>query len=104
MIRRPDVVIVNEVTKPPTQDNIKQIVEIKFPPDKRNARQHAAYMQIAGDENKLLVMGPEDCNCDRSDPEPSKIPVEQLGKAATIAGLLHLLITKRPPPQPVPAF
>lgn len=32
LIRRPDVVIVKDPSKPPTQDNIKQIVEMKFPP------------------------------------------------------------------------
>lgn len=104
MVRRPDVVIVNDPTRPPTQDNIKQVVEIKFPPDKRNARQAAAYAQIAGDENKSIEMGPEDCDCDQPDPDPPKIPVEQFGTAAGLAALLYMLLTKRPPPSPVPAF
>jgi len=104
MVRRPDVVIVNDPTKPPTQDNIKQVVEIKFPPDKRDARQDAAYTQIAGDENKLVVMGPEDCDCNQPDPNPPKIPVEQIGPAAGLAGILYMLLTRRPPPGPVPAF
>lgn len=104
MVRRPDVVIVNDPTKPPTQDNIKQVVEIKFPPDKRDARQDAAYTQIAGDENKLVVMGPEDCDCNQPDPNPSKIPVEQIGPAAGLAGILYMLLTKRPPPGGVLAY
>ncbi len=58
MVRRPDVVIVNDPTKPPTQDNIKQVVEIKFPPDKMDERQELAYIRIAGDETKLVEMGP----------------------------------------------
>jgi hypothetical protein len=30
MVRRPDAVIVNDPTQPPTQGNIKKVVEIKF--------------------------------------------------------------------------
>jgi hypothetical protein len=104
MVRRPDVVIVNDPRRPPTQNNIKQIVEIKFPPDKRDPSQDAAYIQIAGDDNKFVVMGPKDCDCNNQDPKASKIRVEQLGTAAAAAGLLYMVITKRPPPGPVPAF
>lgn len=104
MIRRPDVVIVNDPAKPPTQDNIKQVVEIKFPPDRIDGPQEDAYIQIAGDRSKLVVMGPEDCDCDRPDPDPPKIPVEQLGPAAGVAGILYMLLTKRPPPGLIPAF
>lgn len=102
MVRRPDVVIVKDPAKPPTQDNIKQVVEIKFPPDKRNPRQAEAYTQIAGDENKLVFMGPEDCDCSQPEPSPPKMPVEQLGPAAGVARLLYMLITRRPAPTPVP--
>ncbi len=104
MVRRPDVVIVNDPMKPPTQDNIKQVVEIKFPPDKIDGPQNDAYVQIAGGENKLVVMGPEKCDCDQPEPNPPKIPVEQIGPAAGLAGLLYMLLTKRPPPGPVPAL
>lgn len=102
MIRRPDVVIVNDPSQPPVQANIKQVVEIKFPPDARNPRQDAAYITIAGDENKLVVMGPDDCDCNRPEPDQPKIPVEELGTAAIAARLLYMLLTKRPPPGPVP--
>lgn len=104
MVRRPDVVIVNDPTKPPTQDNIKQVVEIKFPPDKMDERQELAYIRIAGDETKLVEMGPGDCDCNQSEPNSSKIPVEQLGPAALLAGILYMLLTKRPPPGMVPAL
>lgn len=102
--RRPDVVIVNDPTKPATQDNIKQVVEIKFPPDKRDPRQDAAYIQIAGDDTKLVVLGPEDCDCNSQDPQPPKVPVEQVGTAAALAAALYFLLTRRSPPGPVPAF
>ena len=41
-IRRPDVVIVKDASKPPIQDNIKQIVEMKFPPDTLTEAQEQA--------------------------------------------------------------
>ncbi|KQQ45060.1 nuclease [Duganella sp. Leaf126] len=104
MVRRPDVVIVNDPSKPPTQDNIKQVVEIKFPPDKIDKPQEDAYVQIAGSDNKLVVIGPESCDCSQPEPKPSKIPVEEIGAAAALARILYMLITRRPPPGPVPAF
>lgn len=74
MVRRPDVVVVDDPSKPPTQDNIKQIVEIKFPPDQMSKEQQTAYTTIAGSENKLAVIGPDDCTCDQPRPDPSKVP------------------------------
>jgi len=103
MVRRPDVIIVSDPTKPPTQDNIKQVVEIKFPPDTMGVPQRNAYEQIVGSKDKLVVMGPDECNCDQPEPNPPKIPVEQIGPAAAALGLLYMLVTKRPPPGGVPA-
>lgn len=65
-IRRPDVVIVKDPQKPPTQDNIKQVIEIKFPNDDWGPRQEADYRTIAG-PGKLAVLTPKECACD--DPE-----------------------------------
>lgn len=62
-IRRPDVVIVNDPSLPPTQDNIKSVVEIKFPPDRRDVKQQEAYARIAGDSSKVALMQPSDCGC-----------------------------------------
>ncbi|MDR9839821.1 VRR-NUC domain-containing protein [Herbaspirillum huttiense] len=106
MIRRPDVITVLDPTKPPTQENIKQVVEIKFPPDTLTRAQGDAYIEIAGDKNKLVKIGPENCDCNKPEPEESKIPVEELGVAATALRLLYMLVTKRPPPGgvPVPSF
>jgi hypothetical protein len=104
MVRRPDVVIVNDPTRPPTQDNIKQVVEIKFPPDKMDDPQREAYTQIAGSPNKLVEMGPDDCDCNRPEPDSPKIPVEQLAPAAGVVGLFYMLLTKRPPPGGIPAY
>ncbi|WP_311434961.1 VRR-NUC domain-containing protein [Herbaspirillum huttiense] len=106
MIRRPDVITVLDPAKPPTQENIKQVVEIKFPPDKITTPQQNAYIEIAGDEKKLVTIGPQDCDCNQPEPEESKVPVEELGIAATALRILYMLVTKRPPPGgvPVPAF
>jgi hypothetical protein len=101
-IRRPDVVIVNDPGKPPTQENIKQVIEIKFPPDTASSDQIVDYKRIAGGDDKLIVMEPKDCDCDQSDPTPPKIPVEQIGVAGSALALLYMLVTKRPPP--VPAY
>jgi hypothetical protein len=105
MIRRPDVVIVKDPAKPPTQENIKQIVEMKFPPDALSERQEADYQKIAGDPGKLLVLEPADCNCDASEPESAKIPVNKLGWAAIATAWIAFVCTRgRTPRPPLPAF
>lgn len=104
MVRRPDVVIVNDPLKPPTQDNIKQVVEIKFPPDGWKTDQETDYARIAGGRSKLEKLEPDDCDCNQPEPNAPKIPVEQIGPAAGLAALLMMLITRRPPPGPVPAL
>jgi hypothetical protein len=67
-IRRPDVVIVKDPTKPPTQDNIKQVVEIKFDNDPWGEGQEAAYRLIAG-PGKLVELTPKMCSCGAPDRE-----------------------------------
>lgn len=104
MIRRPDVVIVNDPNKLPTQDNIKQVVEMKFPPDPRDRKQTNAYIKIAGDESKVVEMQSTDCNCNQEN-QQSKVPVEQLGWAATIAaGAMYILTRGRTPRPMIPAY
>jgi hypothetical protein len=102
--RRPDVVIVKDPTKPPTQDNIKQVVEMKFPDDTYGSGQLEDYTTIAGDEKKMVAMELNDCDCNQPEPDPPKVPVEQLGPAAAILGILYMVVTKRPPPGGVPAY
>ena len=68
-IRRPDVVIVKDPFKPPTQDNIKQVVEIKFDGDPWGEGQEAAYRSISG-PGKLVELTPAKCSCD--DPDRKK--------------------------------
>lgn len=104
MIRRPDVVIVKDPSKPPTQENIKQLVEMKFPPDPRNQEQIDAYAEIAGDEGKVVEMKPTDCDCSQEN-QQSKVPAEQLGWAAAIAsGVMYILTRGRSPRPMIPAY
>lgn len=102
--RRPDVVIVKDPTKPPTQDNIKQVVEMKFPGDPYGQGQREEYIRIAGDRSKMVPLELKDCDCNQPEPEKSKVPVEQLGTAGAILSLLYMVLMKRPPPRGVPAF
>ena len=54
-IRRPDLVIVLDSSKPPSHDNIDQVVEFKFGQDKRDPLQDAAYKTIAGNRKKYSI-------------------------------------------------
>ena len=106
LIRRPDVVIVKDPMKPPTQDNIKQIVEMKFPPDALTEAQERAYERIAGDAQKLTTLEPGDCDCNSKEAEDARMPVEPLGFAAIAAAWLAYILTKGKTPRPplAPAF
>ncbi|WP_421376816.1 VRR-NUC domain-containing protein [Paraburkholderia sp. DD10] len=68
-IRRPDCVIVKDPSVPATQDNIKTVVEMKFPPDRPSTMQRALDRRIAGRNAGAVVMGPEDCDCSHTQPE-----------------------------------
>jgi type VI secretion system secreted protein VgrG len=60
----PDVVVVKDGGRPPTQDNLKEVIEIKFPPDKLGKHQRKDYERIAG-EAPLKELGPDECGCPR---------------------------------------
>ena len=99
-IRRPDVVIVKDPNLPPTQDNIKQIVEMKFPPDELTVKQKQAYQEIAGSDKGLKTLKPSDCNCDQPEPELPKIPVEDIGVVAKILLMILFIVTRGRTPAP----
>lgn len=104
MIRRPDVIIVQNPNRPPTQDNIKQVVEMKFPPDPHNREQLEDYAAIAGNKNKIVEMKPSDCDCGQKN-QRSKVPVEQAGWAVAIAGGVMFVLTRGRSPRPmIPAY
>lgn len=110
-IRRPDVVIVNAPSLPPTQDNIKNVVEIKFPPDSINRKQTRAYARIAGDPAKVVNMKPSDCGCSADQPKQSSSAVSK-SSSLTLQGLAspgleeqlgsHLAPVPPPPSLPLP--
>lgn len=104
MIRRPDVVIVKDASKPPTQDNIKQVVEMKFPPDPPKVEQAQDYANIAGNKNKVVEMTSTECDCSQEN-QQSNVPVAQLGWAAAIAGGVMFILTRGRSPRPmIPAY
>lgn len=100
MIRRPDVVIVKDSGHPPIQDNIKQIVEMKFPPDAPDDRQTKAYAAIAGSDHHVVAMKPTDCDCSQEN-QTSKVPVEHIGWAATIASVVMFALSRGRTPRPM---
>jgi hypothetical protein len=106
-IRRPDVVVVNDPSRPPTQDNIKSVVEIKFPGDTLSRGQRSAYAQIAGDASKVAVLGPDTCGCtqngEQTQTRPTESPIpDDLGDSART--ILRGGMPPVPPPFPIPGF
>lgn len=113
-VRRPDVVVVKDGSAPPTQDNIKSVVEIKFPPQTRDREQEDDYARIAGSPDKVATMGPGDCDC--SDDDGGESPVRAVSEALSELGRSLRQIMGRgpttppglgglplpPPPLPVP--
>ncbi|MGX9731007.1 VRR-NUC domain-containing protein [Janthinobacterium sp. TB1-E2] len=92
-VRRPDVVIVKDPTKPPTHDNIKQVVEIKFDGDPWGSLQAESYEIISG-EDKLALLTPTMCSCD--DPDRKKrtedLKAEELKDE--LKGMLDIIANK----------
>lgn len=78
-------------------------MELKFRGDSYRPRQREDYILIAGDETKMVMLNLEDCDCSRPEPESTKVPVEQMGTAAAILGIIYTVVTRRPPPGGVPA-
>ncbi|MCF6204539.1 MAG: VRR-NUC domain-containing protein [Methylococcaceae bacterium] len=83
-VRRPDVIIVKDSSKPPYQENIDRVVEMKFKGDRLGVGQEESYVIIAGDEDRLMLMEEgKDCTCTDNDgelepvPQPVAIPEEE---------------------------
>lgn len=98
-VRRPDVVVVNDGSQPPIQSNIKSIVEIKFPPQTKDLEQDEDYARIAGDEGKVVTMGPADCDCSNDDEGESPLRVAA-DKLSELGRSLRQLMGKAPPSVP----
>ena len=90
MVRIPDVVVVADPSRPPTQDNITSLVEIKFKGDYPRPGQLEDYEKIA--PGRVSVLGPEECGCDEPEPEPIRIPELDPVDVLILTGLLAALI------------
>lgn len=88
MVRRPDAVIVRNPDRPPTQDNLLEVVEIKLPPDTMSADQRDDYEMIRGEKARLIELGPKECCCQDGEKQPS--PKEAQDAVATKLELLLL--------------
>lgn len=80
MMRRPDAVIVNNPSLPPTQDNLRSVVEIKFPPDSPNQYQLAQYQRIAGSNNPVEQLSPQQCGCSKKQKQPDAVSATEPAK------------------------
>ena len=56
-VRIPDVVIVNDPSRPPDAVNIDRVVELKFEGDRLSKEQEEDYTDIAGRRSRFTVMG-----------------------------------------------
>jgi type VI secretion system secreted protein VgrG len=88
----PDVIVVKDGTKPPTQDNIKEVIEIKFPTDTLEDEQRTEYQTIAG-EASLKELGPEQCGCPRQKKaQPQEITAGDVAEVAALTLLVMALV------------
>ncbi|HVK70362.1 MAG TPA: type VI secretion system tip protein TssI/VgrG [Polyangium sp.] len=91
--RIPDVVVLKDGSKPPTQDNLEKVIEIKFPPDKISPEQQTAYKRIAGGV-PMETWGPDTCGCDdrQKELEPVRVSAEDAAVAGALAFALLVLL------------
>jgi type VI secretion system secreted protein VgrG len=83
----PDVVIVWNPNRPPTQDNIRKVYEIKFGRDSLDSDKRIAYEKIAGGA-PFEVLRPEDCGCRGGEWDPLPEPISAKDAAEIILLLL----------------
>ncbi len=86
----PDVVLVNDPTQPPTQDNIRKIIEMKFPGDATSQQQLNEYRDISGGA-PVEVWTLNRCGCGGEEPEPKTVPVPVPDPRVEFLALLALL-------------
>lgn len=75
-VRRPDVVIVKDPTQPPTQDNLRAVVEMKFPGDPYSALHQMQDRQIAGPTGSVMLLTVDQCGCDKKKQNSSETTTE----------------------------
>ena len=82
--RIPDFILTKDGTKPPTQDNIEKVIEVKIPPDVWREGQLEAYEKIAGPA-EVKELNPRTCRCPNPEPEPQPQPQFTPEDAAEVA-------------------
>lgn len=92
-VRRPDVVIVKDPSLPPTQDNIRQVVEIKFDGDPWGEGQELDYRKIAG-KGKLAELTPKKCSCDDPDRKTKTEDLKAEELKDELKGMLDIVANK----------
>ncbi|MFS8065246.1 MAG: VRR-NUC domain-containing protein, partial [Byssovorax sp.] len=85
----PDVVLVIDPTRPPTQDNIRKIIEMKFPGDDPSPEQLREYRQISGPA-PVEVWTLNRCGCGEEE-KPKTVPVPVPDPRAELLIVLALL-------------
>ena len=90
----PDVVVLKDGSKPPTQDNLEKVIEIKFPPQRRDDDQIKEYEKIAGKGVPVEVWSPDTCGCSdrQKDPKRVRVSAEDAAVAAALAVMLVIMI------------
>ena len=92
--KSPDVVIVKDPSKPPTQDNIERIIEVKFPGDRFRGNQADDYKRIAGDA-PFELLGPKRCGCpdrQQEQEQEQQVTADDMAEAALLTLLVVVLI------------
>jgi type VI secretion system secreted protein VgrG len=92
--RAPDVIIVKDPSKPPTQDNLEEVIEVKFPGDNYREGQEAAYDKIAGPA-RFETFDPERCGCPnrkQEQQEERRVTAEDVAEAVLLTLLVIVLI------------
>jgi hypothetical protein len=85
------------------QKYLKNVVEIKFPPDRFDTKQCDAYARIAGDPGKVVVMGPSDCGCSDDQQARPESATSMASQAARLFGQgLKSFMQGGMPPPPIP--
>lgn len=101
-IRVPDVVIVRDVSRPPTQDNISQIVEMKFTEAGFDPAQTNAYRRIHPNVTEMDGRNGTNCDCEEWERKGRELELQD----SLLLKLLELLLFRgrRPRiPMPMPA-
>jgi hypothetical protein len=86
----PDVIVVYDGTRPPTQDNIKRVYEIKFGDDRLATEKRGAYTRIAG-AAAFEVLTPKNCGCEKEEAERLPEPISAKEAAMLVVLLLAFI-------------